>query len=224
MNAEDNKTTGNSKPDNNACWYFDFISPFAYLQWMDLRTQSNIPNLEIKPVLFAGLLKKNGQLGPAEIPAKRAYTYRYVTWLAREQDVPFRFPSGHPFNPLPLLRLALAAQCQVEAVDQMFQFVWCHGHIPSNDSAMDALAERLSIENWRAAIQEPAIKQALIANTEEAIAKQIFGVPTIDYQGQQFWGQDSTEMFLDFLRNPELFDDAEMQRVSELPIAVERPR
>lgn len=205
-------------------WYFDFISPFAYLQWVDLRSQEQLPKLTLKPILFAGLLKQNGQLGPAEIPAKRAYTYRYVTWLAREQDVPFRFPSGHPFNPLLLLRLAIAADCGDEAVDRMFRFVWCDGHIPSDDEAMDQLAADLGIGDWRAAIQQPQVKQALIANTEEAIAHQIFGVPTIYHQGQQFWGQDSTEMYLDFLRNPELFNDAEMQRVSQLPIAVDRPR
>jgi len=205
-------------------WYFDFISPFAYLQWVDLRSQEQLPQFTLKPILFAGLLKQNGQLGPAEIPAKRAYTYRYVTWLAREQDVPFRFPSGHPFNPLPLLRLAIAADCRDEAVDRIFRFVWCDGHIPSDDAAMDQLAADLGIDDWRAAIQQPQVKQALIANTEAAIAHQIFGVPTIYHQGQQFWGQDSTEMYLDFLRNPELFNDAEMQRVSQLPIAVDRPR
>lgn len=53
-----------------ADWYFDFISPFAYLQFVRLGELAGA-RLRLRPVLFAGLLQHWGQLGPAEIPAKR---------------------------------------------------------------------------------------------------------------------------------------------------------
>ena len=61
-----------------------------------------------RPVLFAGLLKHHGQLGPAEIAPKRDWTYRQVLWLAHAHGIPLQMPAAHPFNPLALLRLALA--------------------------------------------------------------------------------------------------------------------
>ena len=71
-----------------------------------------------KPVLFAGLLEHWGQKGPAEVPVKRRWTYRWCTWWARELGIPFRFPAAHPFNPLPHLRLALACGSKPDAVDR----------------------------------------------------------------------------------------------------------
>jgi 2-hydroxychromene-2-carboxylate isomerase len=82
-------------------WYFDFVSPYSYICLHRLK------NLDVvyKPVLFAGLLNHWGQKGPAEIPAKRQWTYRWCTWWAKELGISFRFPASHPFNPLQHLRL-----------------------------------------------------------------------------------------------------------------------
>lgn len=203
-------------------WYFDVISPFAYLQWVDLRQQKDLPPIQPKPILFAGLLGHHGSMGPAEIPSKRAYTYRYLTWLAKELDVPFQFPQAHPFNPLPLLRLCIAAEDKLLAVDKVFDFVWRHGQLPENTTAMDQLAEGLGINDWAQAVSQTQYKEALKNNTNEAIDKGVFGVPTLWANGQMFWGQDSSEMFLDYLRDPKLFENAEMQRVSDLPVSTHR--
>ncbi len=86
-----------------ADWYFDFVSPFAYLQSEQLASLGPGVAVRYRPVLFAGLLGANGQKGPAEIPAKRTFTYRYCIWRAQELGIGFRFPPEHPFNPLPLL-------------------------------------------------------------------------------------------------------------------------
>ena len=80
-------------------WYFDFVSPYSYIALHRLR---ELPQpVTYKPVLFAGLLNHWGQKGPAEIPAKRRWTYRWCTWWAASLGIPFRFPAAHPFNPLP---------------------------------------------------------------------------------------------------------------------------
>src|SRR6266513_5445760 len=95
-------------------WYFDFVSPYSYIALHRLGELSH--PVIYKPVLFAGLLNHWGQKGPAEIPAKRRWTYRWCTWWAKELGVPFRFPAAHPFNPLQHLRLALASGSRPEAV------------------------------------------------------------------------------------------------------------
>ena len=91
-----------------ATWYFDFISPFAYLQWRRLRDERRLA-LEPVPILFAAVLDHVGQKGPAEIPGKRTFTYRFVHWQARRAGVPLRFPPAHPFNPMAALRLCSGA-------------------------------------------------------------------------------------------------------------------
>src|SRR5258708_20024841 len=93
----------------SAEWYFDFISPFSYLQ---IEAFDRLPpdmKLTLRPVLFAGLLNHWGHKGPAEIPEKRRFTYRFVQWLAEQQGVPMKFPPTHPFNPIKALRLAIVA-------------------------------------------------------------------------------------------------------------------
>ena len=87
-------------------FYLDFISPFAYLAFEKLPETLLGLNYQVtyKPVLFAAMLSQHGQLGPAEIPAKRDWTYRHVLWLAHTHQVPLHMPAAHPFNPLALLR------------------------------------------------------------------------------------------------------------------------
>ncbi len=64
-------------------WYFDFVSPFAYLQSEQFALLGPKVSIRYRPVLFAGLLDANGQKGPAEIPAKRAFTFRFCIWRAK---------------------------------------------------------------------------------------------------------------------------------------------
>ncbi|MBT6306408.1 MAG: 2-hydroxychromene-2-carboxylate isomerase, partial [Rhodospirillaceae bacterium] len=81
-------------------WYFDFISPFAYLQLSRFETFQEDLEINPVPVLFGGLLKHWGQLGPAEIPPKRKFVYRFFKWQADQNNIPFKMPPRHPYNPL----------------------------------------------------------------------------------------------------------------------------
>ena len=103
-----------------ADWYFDFISPYSYFASLQLHDLSSRLNLRYRPVLFAGLLNHWEQKGPAEIPEKRRWTYRWCTWWAQQHGIPFRFPQAHPFNPISYLRLALAANCSAQAIHTIF--------------------------------------------------------------------------------------------------------
>ena len=93
----------------NSRWYFDLISPFAYLHFKQFHRLPADFKIEYVPVLFAGLLKFWGHKGPAEIPGKRIYTYRHIIWLAKHLEIPFKVPTSHPFNSLYALRLLIAA-------------------------------------------------------------------------------------------------------------------
>ena len=77
----------------SAIWYFDFVSPFAYICLHRLKELPQHLKLEYRPVLFAGLLGHWGQKGPAEIASKRRYTYRWCNWWAERLGIPFRFPA-----------------------------------------------------------------------------------------------------------------------------------
>jgi 2-hydroxychromene-2-carboxylate isomerase len=206
----------------SAEWYFDFVSPFAYLQCEQLPALEARLRVHYSPVLFAGLLKAQGQKGPAEIPAKRRFTYRFLVWQARKLGVPFKFPAVHPFNPLPLLRLAVAADCDPEAVRRIFRFVWRDGRLGDLPIEWAELMSELHLPDAQERVESPEVKAALRRNTDEAIARGVFGVPTLAIGDELFWGVDATDMAADYVAAGCRYTDPEMARVADLPIGAER--
>jgi 2-hydroxychromene-2-carboxylate isomerase len=206
-------------------WVFDVISPFSYLS---LRQLSQLPagtEVELVPVLFASLLNHTGLVGPAEIPSKRLFTYRTCLWRAQRLGVEMRFPPSHPFNPLMALRLIVAAGTTLEATQAVFDAVWRDGRDVSEPQVIADLARRLGIAEVGQALADPAVKHKLLANGTWAIAREVFGVPSFVIGKEVFWGHDSFEMALDYLRDPQLFESAEMRRIASLPVGVaRRPR
>ena len=205
-----------------ADWYFDFISPFAYLQFEAFNRLPSDLEVRLKPVLFAGLLGHWEHKGPAEIPAKRLQTYRYCHWLAAKRGVPFKTPARHPFNPLSLLRLALALDSDPSAVGIIFRHVWGKGQDGQDPDSLRALAAELGVKDLAAQIANSAVKQGVRANTEEAISRGVFGVPTFATDDEIFWGEDATDMMLDYLDDPHLFQRGEFARLTDLPVAAAR--
>ena len=207
-----------------ADWYFDFISPFAYLQFQQLPQLPPDLVIKYKPVLFAGLLDHWGQKGPAEIAAKRKFTYRFVQWKARELNIPLRFPAEHPFNPIPFLRAAVALGATRTSIGLIFDYLWKEGNDPSAGDVLVQLGKKLNVDDLDERAQDPTIKEKLKQNGQEALAQGVFGVPTFVADGELFWGSDSFEMFCAYLQKPDLFQSAEMLRVSDLPVGQERRR
>ncbi|MEM7056413.1 MAG: 2-hydroxychromene-2-carboxylate isomerase [Pseudomonadota bacterium] len=205
-----------------ANWYFDFISPFAYLQCARLPELSARLDITPVPVAFGALLKHWGQLGPAEIPPKRRFTYRFFKWKADRAGVPFTMPNHHPFNPLPALRLFLAAGGGIDPARAVFDVIYGQGLQPDAPEGIAAVAKTLGIVDPEAAMSDASIKDALRQHTDQAIAAGVFGVPTFLVQGKVFWGGDATEMMLDYLDDPALFETSEMQRISDMPMGLTR--
>jgi len=123
-------------------FYFDFISPYAYLAFHQLPQvlQGLSYQVRYQPVLFGGLLQHHGQLGPVEVIGKREWTYRQCLWLGRQLGIDLQLPAAHPFNPLPLMRLAISTDAQGypnrNVCDTLFKFVWASGKNVS-DPAID---------------------------------------------------------------------------------------
>ncbi len=190
-------------------FYLDFISPYAYLAFETLpeALMGHSYTVTYKPVLFAALLKHHGQLGPAEIPSKREWTYRQVQWLAHQHEVALQMPASHPFNPLALLRLAVASQAQGlpnrYVCESIFHHVWQGGADAVDAERLTALAAHLApVRN----AQADDVKAQLKAHTDEAIAKGVFGVPTLEVDGKLFWGLDALPTLQAYLAGDPWFE------------------
>ena len=190
-------------------FYLDFISPYAYLAFENLPEALAGVSYSVgyRPVLFAGMLKHHGQLGPAEIAPKRDWTYRQVLWLAHTLHIPMQMPVSHPFNPLPLLRLALACQAQGlpnrYVCETLFRHVWRGGGDAADALRLKAVTQQLDPKR---AVDSDEVKAQLKANTDEAIALGIFGVPTFEVDGKLFWGLDALPMLRAYLMGDSWFD------------------
>ena len=190
-------------------FYLDFISPYAYLAFetMPEALLGHSYTVTYKPVLFAALLKHHGQLGPAEIPSKREWTYRQVQWLAHKHEVALQMPASHPFNPLALLRLAVASQAQGlpnrYVCENIFHHVWQGGAEAGDAERLAALTAKLAPARNA---QDADVKAQLQAHTDEAIAKGVFGVPTMEVDGKLFWGLDALPTLRAYLAGDPWFE------------------
>jgi 2-hydroxychromene-2-carboxylate isomerase len=132
-------------------------------------------------------------------------------------------PPAHPFNPLPALRLIIAAGTTLPAIELVFDAIFQQGEDVADPTVIERLGTELGIPDTAAAINDPGVKQTLRQNTDWAIAKGVFGVPTFLAGNEIFWGHDAFEMLLGYIRDPAAFDDLQMRGLDSLPIGVRRP-
>jgi len=203
-----------------AQWFFDVVSPFSYLHLKQFAQLH--PCLEVKfvPVLFAGLLRRWGNKGPAELPSKRIHSYRYCTWVAAKHGIRFRMPPRHPFNPLATQRLLVALGSSRSHVQKTFDFIYSQGGDPELD--WPGLCGALAVTDADALIADPVVKQHLVANTEQAAEAGVCGVPTFVVRSQLFWGGDTIAWMNEFVDDPEMFDRGEMSRAAEIEFGAHR--
>jgi 2-hydroxychromene-2-carboxylate isomerase len=205
-------------------WYFDFISPYSYLQLERMPRWPERTAHGPTPLPLPGLQGHRRQKAPAEIPAKRGFTYRQVQWIAERDAVPLRFPPRHPFNPVSVLRLAVALDSDLAAIRAIFRYIWAEGGEVDTPQGWAELARRLEVADPDARVADPEVKSRLRRNGEEAIAAGVFGVPTLVTGGQLFWGYDATAMAMDYLRDPRRFESGELARVARIPVGASRLR
>jgi 2-hydroxychromene-2-carboxylate isomerase len=195
----DGKRGSVSSPPAPWAFYFDFISPYSFLAWSQIRALAvrHGRSVEPVPVLFAALLDANGQKGPGEIPAKRRYLFRDIVRKAHRLGITqVQPPPSHPFNPLVALRVAslpLPDDVRGRIIDTLYYAVWTQRRAIDDEARVTALLDEAGLAGAAlvADAQTPENKQRLRAATDAAIAAGVFGVPTIIADGELFWGTDS---------------------------------
>jgi len=188
-------------PSGTLAFHFDFISPYSYLAWTQIHALAGHREWAVDPIptLLAALLAHGQTKGPAEIPDKRVYLVADTIRTARVLGVPYAPPASHPFNPLLALRVAVV---EPRAIEPLFVAAWAKSRPIDSEEAVAAVLDESGLDGrslvTRAA--HPHVKWQLRKNTDEAIARGVFGVPTMIARDQMFWGVDSLphlERFLD---------------------------
>lgn len=215
-----------SKPP--VTFYFDYISPYAYLAWKAIRglCERNGRSVEAVPILFAALLNAHGQKGPAEIPPKRLYTFKHVFRQAALLGLPLMPPPSHPFNPLTALRASsLLDEPQRSAlIDALYDAAWGGGGGVETAGKVAAVASRVGLDGPALieAAGSPEAKDRVRQQTDRALEAGVFGVPTVIADGELFWGHDALPHVDLFLQGKDPLSLVDLRRWAELPASASR--
>lgn len=180
-------------------FWFDLGSPAAYLAWKRLPGFARRTGAQVlhRPMLLGGVFKATGNASPVTIPAKGRWILADLARVARKDGVPLAYGPGFPLNTLQLMRGAIGLQLREPArfapyVDAMYHAMFGQ---PVDLRDEKVLAGTLAAAGFAPAemlalVADPEVKQALIKNTEEAVARGVFGAPTFFVGEEMFWGQD----------------------------------
>lgn len=180
-------------------FWFDLGSPAAYLAWKRLpkflaQTGASVAH---KPMLLGGVFKATGNASPVTIPAKGKWLLDDLARTARKDSVPLAYGPGFPINTLPLMRGAIGLQMRkpdrfAPYVDAMFDAMFGDPRDMRDEKTIGAVLAAAGFvpAEILALTSDPEVKQALIRNTDEAVARGVFGAPTFFVGSEMFWGQD----------------------------------
>jgi 2-hydroxychromene-2-carboxylate isomerase len=190
--------------------HLDYVSPYSYVAWnlLPAIAARHAEAIEPVPVLFGAVLDAHGTKGPAEVPAKRQYLFKDVYRKARRAGLALTVPPTHPFNPLRALRaasLALPDDARRRLIGALYDAVWSAGEGIEAPGAVARIAGSIGLdgEAIERAASEPAAKDRLRAQTDEALAAGVFGVPTVAVDGELFWGTDALDLLDAYLERRE---------------------
>jgi 2-hydroxychromene-2-carboxylate isomerase len=181
-------------------FFFDFLSPYSYVAWTRIRNDSSL-QIDFVPVALAGIISHYETKGPGQIEVKRNYLMKDLLRFTKIHNIPFSTPPTLPFNSLYALRLALksvSGDNQRKLVDLFFRATWEKGMDLGNSEVVSniLLNANLTADDLMEKISTKEIRLELKQNTERALKKGVFGVPTFFYNDEMFWGNDS----LDYLK------------------------
>ncbi len=190
-------------------FYWDFGSPASDLAHMRLPgiAAAAGATLVSHPILLGGVFQATGNRSPGEVPAKGRYVLADLMRFARRDGVPFAMNPHFPINTLALMRGAVGLQARGDPrfgayVDAVFRAIWVEGR-PMGDAAEVAAvlaAVGIAADEFTALIGDAAVKDALKQATQDAVARGVFGAPTMFVGDQMFWGQDRLDWVAAALR------------------------
>lgn len=214
-------------------FFFDYISPYAYIGWHEALKVAKVHGRTLvpEPIVFAAVLNALGQKGPAEIPSKRVYTFKDALRKAHRAGLPLALPPSHPFNPLVALRATLLVpeSQRHRAVTALYHATWGGGDHPHGIETEDAVRVALEGAGLGGAdlvrrAGDPSVKAELKARTAAAIELGVFGVPTVEVDGELFFGVDGLAFVPAFLAGEDPVPLDAAARWADLPASATRVR
>jgi 2-hydroxychromene-2-carboxylate isomerase len=184
-------------------FWFDFGSPTTYLAHTQLPriARETSAQLVYKPMLLGGVFKATGNASPVTVPAKGRWMGRDIARWAARYGVPFAFNPHFPINTLTLMRGATGIQMRqspeafTRYVDAVFDAMWVQPRNLGDAGAVAAVVAKAGLdgEAFATLVADPEVKAALVAQTEQAVARGVFGAPTCFVGDEMFFGQDRLE-------------------------------
>ena len=188
--------------------FFDFGSPTSYLAWTQLPRIAAAAGARVdwRPMLLGGVFKATGNTSPVLVAAKGRWMGTDIARWAKRWGVPFRFNPHFPINTLTLMRGAAGLQMRRPEIFErylatIYEAMWKE---PANLGDPDLLAATLGAagldaDEFAALVADPEVKAKLVATTEEAVARGVFGAPTCFVGEAMFFGQDRLDFVAEAL-------------------------
>ena len=185
-------------------FYFDFISPYAYLAYKKIQSLPKDIRINYKPILLGGLHNLEGITAPAFIKPKLKHMINDCLLIAKKNNFNFRWNSKFPINSLNIMRgyLSVNSLNRDQYMKTMFNAYWKDDIDISNKEILIRLLEQCKIDKdiFFKTIRDPIIKEKLKDATKNAHEKEVFGAPTFIVNSKIFWGQDRLEFALEEYR------------------------
>ena len=187
---------------------FDFGSPTAYLAYTQLPALAAARGAQIvwRPILLGGIHKASGNASPATVPAKARWMFGDMSRWAQRYGVAFQMNPHFPINTMSLMRGAVGVQMHMPGqflhyVDTMFRAMWAQPRNMGDAQEIAAVLReaKLDADQIFALAAEPAVKDQLKRNSEEAVERGVFGAPTFFVGNEMFFGQDRLEFVAEAL-------------------------
>ena len=178
-------------------FYFDFISPYSFIAFKEIKKYEKKYSLKIKfkPILLGGLHNLHGIKAPAFIPSKARFMIRDCKIVSEKKNIKFKFNSYFPIKTLGLMRGVLIAEeddIKDHYVDNIFNSIWRDGFNMNDQTVVEKVLKNINInpKTFFLRLSTQNIKDNLKKKTSEAYEKGIFGAPTFIVNNKIFWGQD----------------------------------
>ena len=186
--------------NDNIDFYFDVISPYAYIAYKKILKIKDI-NFKLKPILLGGLHSLAGITAPAFNKYKMKNMQNDCELVAKKNNISFKWNSKFPINSLNIMRgyLCVKDNKKEEYLNNFFEAYWKEDLDLSNEENIKILLKKLKIDehDFFNLIKNQDTKDKLKQFTQEAFEKEVFGAPTFIVNNKIFWGQDRLEYALD---------------------------
>ncbi len=189
---------------NHIDFYFDIISPYAYIAYKKILKINNV-NFKLKPILLGGLHNLAGITAPAFNKYKMKNMQNDCELVAKKNNINFKWNSKFPINSLHIMRgyLCVDVNEKEQYLKSFFDAYWKEDQDLSNEENIKIILKKLKINenDFFNSISNQDIKDKLKQLTQEAFEKEVFGAPTFIVNNKVFWGQDRLEYALDEIKN-----------------------